>query len=321
MDNEKDTCQVFISYSHSSHNVDFLELLCSKFREANIQIWMDTTSIKVGEEWRVAIDSGILGSDAILVIFDEAACASPYVTYEWAFALGSGKTIIPILMADCKLHERITVLQYFDFRNKNRPWDKLIERIKAVQMKRKESIAATDLPLTELLIEFEKILDANKNLANIHIKDTTVGETKLISTTRRRAHTKEQINSVSDESKTILWVDDRSDFKVYWRRTFESRGFLIDMALSTDEALSLFAKNKYCVIITSFSSLEEAGGRNMLLEAIRKLDKSIPYFIYFYCSVGNFTNYTMNALIRGAQGVTRNLPELVSLVELHVQQK
>jgi hypothetical protein len=55
---------------------------------------------------------------------------SHYVTYEWAFAHGLGKPIIPLLYQKTDLHKKLSDLQYLDFTHRTiRPWDQLFERI------------------------------------------------------------------------------------------------------------------------------------------------------------------------------------------------
>ena len=323
MNNNKDTCQVFISHCHASNNVDFLDLLCSKFREANIQFWMDTISIKGGEEWRAAIDSGIRNSDVILVIFDQAACDSDYVKYEWAFALGCGKTIIPILMEDCKLHEQITVLQYIDFRNRSRPWDKLIERIKAVQLKHKEPKKVTDLDVSELLTEFEKILNDKKDKINSTKQNGMPLEFSL--PMNRYDSIKKQLKSIPDCRKRILWIQYIS-FSYAAREFFESMGFILDVALSEDEALILLRKREYCAIISAFrGNSEEYNEGYLLVERIRKFDIKTPCFIYFLPSdppyqiqKSRLPKLKSEAQRKGAQGFTDSILELMIFVASYV---
>jgi hypothetical protein len=117
--------QAFLSYA--SKDVVFAELARMKLNEAGIQVWIDNNALHAGEEWQAAIDMGISSSDVFLVIITPQSCGSSYVTYEWAFALGKGIKVIPLLLADSDIHPRLTTLQYLDFRNlKAAPWGKLV---------------------------------------------------------------------------------------------------------------------------------------------------------------------------------------------------
>ncbi len=111
---------VFISYN--SKNEDLAELVSMKLEKEDIIVWKDTDQIAAGTEWRNEIDNGLLNCDVIIVLLNEASTLSPYVTYEWAFALGSGKPVIPILTEECKMHPRIEILQYLNFKDGKEKW-------------------------------------------------------------------------------------------------------------------------------------------------------------------------------------------------------
>ncbi len=121
--------QVFISYKHDDG--DFAELLRQKIEKAGYTVWLDE-NILAGEEWREMIDRAIRDTDAVIVVMSPEARASEYVTYEWAYALGLGLPVIPVMLRETTpLHPRLDVLQYLDFtRRRNRPWDELIEHLR-----------------------------------------------------------------------------------------------------------------------------------------------------------------------------------------------
>lgn len=124
--NEK---MIFISYDHE--DTDFAELIKLELEKHKIVGWLDSKRLKIGQEWREEIDNGISKSFAVIAIMSPEAYKSEYVTYEWAFARGRGKKILPIMLKQTPLHARLETLQYLDFTNRAaRPWDKLIESIK-----------------------------------------------------------------------------------------------------------------------------------------------------------------------------------------------
>lgn len=103
---------IFLSYSHQDrHFVIDLELL---IEEAGFEIWTDL-ELSPGENWKTGIDGAIERSFAVIVIMTPAARHSEYVTYEWAYALGYGITVIPILLQDTQLHPKLDDLHYIDF--------------------------------------------------------------------------------------------------------------------------------------------------------------------------------------------------------------
>jgi len=121
---------VFISYKREES--DFAELLESKLKEANFNVWIDR-QLRAGTEWREKIDEEIRKSIALIVIMTPAAKMSEYVTYEWAFAYGAGVRVIPLIFVEPdELHPRLKTLQYRDFRN-TQLWEELIKDLQDAQ--------------------------------------------------------------------------------------------------------------------------------------------------------------------------------------------
>jgi hypothetical protein len=119
----------FISYAHIDS--DFVELLQIKLREEGIDIWVDHSGIKAGTNWRNSIDDAIKTSMLTILVMSPESLNSHYVTYEWSFAHGLGKPIIPLMYRQTTLHPKLDILQYLDFTHRTlRPWEQLIERIK-----------------------------------------------------------------------------------------------------------------------------------------------------------------------------------------------
>ena len=78
-------------------------------------------------DWRQEIDDAILTSSAVILVLTPEAKKSEYVTYQWAFALGSGKSIVPLMLRDTPIHPRLEIFQYLDFTNRRaRPWTRLL---------------------------------------------------------------------------------------------------------------------------------------------------------------------------------------------------
>jgi len=102
---------VFISYKNEE--LDFAENVISRLEKAGFATWADS-NIGAGEEWRTAIDLAIKDAFALVVIMTPAAKASEYITYEWAYAWGSGIKVIPILLRPTSLHPRLEALQHLD---------------------------------------------------------------------------------------------------------------------------------------------------------------------------------------------------------------
>ena len=122
--------QVFISYKHDDG--DFALILKDRIEQAGFDAWIDD-NVQAGEEWREMIDRAIRESMALIVILSPESVASEYVTYEWAYALGAGVPVVPVMLRQTSLHSRLDELHYLDFTNRRaRPWTQLIERLESL---------------------------------------------------------------------------------------------------------------------------------------------------------------------------------------------
>jgi len=123
---------VFLSYSTKDHH--FAELISIKLAEAGIDVWRDQGSLRAGTDWRQGIERGIAASDAVIVALSENSADSSYVTFEWAYALGNGRDIVPIKLNNCLIHPRLQAIQHLDFSVPGAlPWASLIERIREIE--------------------------------------------------------------------------------------------------------------------------------------------------------------------------------------------
>ena len=117
-----------IFISHSKQDCDFAELLKLRLEREGYQAWVDSDRLDPGNDWREEIDQGIRDALLVIAVMTPDARVSEYVTYEWAFAWGYGKKVIPIMLRQTTLHPRLATLQYLDFTNNiARPWSRLFE--------------------------------------------------------------------------------------------------------------------------------------------------------------------------------------------------
>ncbi len=123
---------VFLSYSTKDHY--FAELAAIKLSEAGISLWRDQGQLRAGSDWRSGIESGIAESIAVIVALSQNSAESSYVTFEWAYGLGKGKTVVPLRLENCEIHPRLEPIQYLDFSVPGSlPWNLLIERIREIE--------------------------------------------------------------------------------------------------------------------------------------------------------------------------------------------
>lgn len=98
---------IFISYSHKNQNAQmFIEIFKLQIElynrdkaddEPEFAIWTDHELV-AGDHWSDKIDNAIDDAFAIMVAITPEALDSHYVTYEWAYARGTKKFIVPIIL-------------------------------------------------------------------------------------------------------------------------------------------------------------------------------------------------------------------------------
>ena len=123
---------VFLSYSHRDHH--FAELLALKLKDSGIEVWQDHGSLRPGVDWRQGIEHAISNSVAVVVAVSQSSSESSYCTFEWSYALGNRRDLIPLKLEDCSIHPRLATIQHLDFSIIGAlPWETLIESIREIE--------------------------------------------------------------------------------------------------------------------------------------------------------------------------------------------
>lgn len=113
-------------------------------------------------------------------------------------------------------------------------------------------------------------------------------------------------------SASILWVDDTPDNNTHIRRSFESLGSKVEIALSTEEALKKMEKHHFDVVISDMGRPLDPKAGYTLLEQIRMSGNRVPYIIY--AAGGSEPENRREAKQRGAFGSTNRSSEVFSYV-------
>ncbi|MGE3309980.1 MAG: HEAT repeat domain-containing protein [Limisphaerales bacterium] len=151
--------EVFISYSRK--DADYAEVLRGRLRDAGFCSWIDLEGLQAGEEWCQEIDQAIRDSVALVVLLTPASRASAYVAYEWAFALGAGVRVIPILWIATDVPHRLANLQHLDFiAPDNRPWKSLLNALEAATQSRPTHAIRIDRSAPALVKQSAAALDS-----------------------------------------------------------------------------------------------------------------------------------------------------------------
>src|SRR6266496_3529745 len=94
---------VFVSYAHEDKV--YLDKLLAWFHEKTFpeqEIWYDT-HIEGGNNWRDEIAAALDEAYALVVIVTANSVKSVYCTYEWAYGLGQGMPILPLIFDDVSI--------------------------------------------------------------------------------------------------------------------------------------------------------------------------------------------------------------------------
>jgi hypothetical protein len=118
--------QIFISYQH--HNYGFVaDELVKRLEAEKFTVWWDRHIPAGHNDWREKIDNEIENARVMLVIVTPEAIASQYVMYEWSYALGKNKVVIPLTYQTALVHPRLLTHQALNFTDgRTREWNELI---------------------------------------------------------------------------------------------------------------------------------------------------------------------------------------------------
>jgi nucleoside 2-deoxyribosyltransferase len=129
----KEDNNVFVSYTTSER--DFGNAITRKLKKENISVQINILDKKQEDDWRREINGVLDSCKVVLVIVSADSQNSLYVTYEFAYAMGQKKRVIPLICdsADDKIHPRLTTLQRYDFRDTgNWPKKELLSDVKSL---------------------------------------------------------------------------------------------------------------------------------------------------------------------------------------------
>jgi hypothetical protein len=91
------SAKVFISYSHHDLGRDWIQAFASALRDRDVDVWLDDWEIKPGDRIADAVETGLLGSDAIIAVIPSAAIKRPNLYFELGVAFGTNKRLILVV--------------------------------------------------------------------------------------------------------------------------------------------------------------------------------------------------------------------------------
>jgi CheY-like chemotaxis protein len=152
------------------------------------------------------------------------------------------------------------------------------------------------------------------NLANLSPDDTKAVQEQISRSIAGSAKAVEALNSAATQSnrqaRQILWVDDRPSNNTYEKRAFESLGFTVTNALSTNDALDQVRRRNFDLIISDMGRPEGPQAGYDLLAKLKEAGVKVPFIIY---SSANTPEMRQEASRRGAFATTNRPDELLHL--------
>jgi CheY-like chemotaxis protein len=303
--------RVFISYA--SQDSLFAEFVKTKVELFGHEVWRDQDELKAGQEWRQEIDMAIMEANVVILIITPDFCDSAYVTYEWAFAIGKAKRLIPLVFKTANTHPRISGYHFLDFTSRKLPWEDLKKHLEDSIPQQNTTDKSIDLVSGMTVEELKKLIVGTMALANATAKGEgrAANPGELSDAALNIANANITIGQAHTKVNTILWVDDNPDNNTYERSALSALGYKFELATSTKQALQILRSTKFDAIISDMGRREGPKEGYVLLEKIRETDKVTPFFIY---AGSNSPAHKREAKERGAHGTTNNPSELIELV-------
>jgi len=105
----------FLSYARA--NSAFALRLAADLKRAKANVWLDQLDIPPGLQWDRAVEQAVIACQEVIVLLSPASVDSNNVMDEVAYALDERKTLIPLLIEECRIPFRLRRLQHIDFRS------------------------------------------------------------------------------------------------------------------------------------------------------------------------------------------------------------
>lgn len=108
---------IFISYTHADKtHLDKLVAWLTENGFAQHELWYDQ-NIAGGNNWRDEITSALNEAYCLVVLVTESSVKSQYCTYEWAYAMGQGIPLVPLVFGELSIADVPTPLTSKQFVN------------------------------------------------------------------------------------------------------------------------------------------------------------------------------------------------------------
>lgn len=87
-----------IFLSHSATDNAYAQALAEELRKSNFDVFLDTTDIRPGTDWRSEITQAVESSDTFITLLSQNSLEERNSMIELGMAWGLGKNIVPVIV-------------------------------------------------------------------------------------------------------------------------------------------------------------------------------------------------------------------------------
>lgn len=153
--------KIFIS--HSFKDNEFVEKLRSRLIESEVDVWVDKTNLKLGDNIVLKIDNALNEADYIIFVLSKNSVNSKWVQLELSTTLNNEISreqtfIIPIIIDDCDIPFELKNRFYADFRTSfDEPFNLLLKSIKDKKLSIEETLNREHVDTTTIEDQISKL--------------------------------------------------------------------------------------------------------------------------------------------------------------------
>ncbi len=152
-------------------------------------------------------------------------------------------------------------------------------------------VAGNELSMEEASRQQSDVItDLQSKVAALEVRTQSIDETAT------------KIHKVEVRPKRILWVDDRPTNNSFLIASLQASGMEVTTATSTDGGISMFSSIAFDAVVSDMARPEGDKAGIELITAIRRLNESVPIFIF--CGKWAATHLEEEARVAGASAVT-----------------
>ena len=278
--------------------------------EQTFHIFQDTEGIILGEPFQRKIDD-VINQSSFLVpmlsptFFNSKACRQELELFlKHEQELSRDDLILPIYFVSSPKAEK----------KEERLKDPLMSKLFERQMDdwREKRTMPLDQPTgrESILALARKIVLGIERLQAVPLSDEI--RRNEISPTDPRLNARKDAKRDEISPRTVLWVDDHPENNSWERRALESYGVRFVLARDTAEAEQFLQKGQpVAAIISDLGRRGDPQAGFTLLDWVRKVGKSTPYFLYTSRAAAHLSPI---ARAKGAQEMTSDPDALVGMV-------